>query len=94
MYAARGGIAQVGPRRATAHSHPRRLILKIRPEGFTGNQIGIKNGVWGESRLTFESIVEEVRRFVARMPPADSTTALACCLCHWLWHNISQRVLI
>ena len=47
---------------------------------FTGSQIGIKKGVWGESRLNFESIVEEVRRFVARMPPADSTTALACCL--------------
>ena len=35
---------------------------------------GLKKGVWGESRLTFEFIVEEVRRFVARMPPVDSTT--------------------
>ena len=49
-------------------------------EEFTGSQIGIKKGVWGESRFDFESIVEEVRRFVARMPPADSTTGLACCL--------------
>jgi hypothetical protein len=49
-------------------------------EEFTGSQIGIKKGVWGESRFNFESIVEEVRRFVARMPPADSTTGLACCL--------------
>ena len=44
------------------------------------SQIGIKKGVWGESRFDFESIVKEVRRFVARMPPADSTTGLACCL--------------
>ena len=43
-------------------------------------QIGIKKGVWGESRFDFESIVKEVRRFVARMPPADSTAGLACCL--------------
>ena len=49
-------------------------------EELTGSQIGFKKGVWGESRLDFESIVEEVRRFVARMPPADSTTGLACCL--------------
>ena len=41
---------------------------------------GLKKGVWGESRLTFESIVEEVRRFVARMPPVDSTTGSVCCL--------------
>src|ERR1700726_449672 len=39
---------------------------------------GLKKGVWRESRLTFESIVEEVRRFVARMPPVDSTTGLVC----------------
>src|SRR5262249_50636950 len=38
-----------------------------------------KRGVWGESRLAFESIVEEVRRFVARMPPVDSTTGSGCC---------------
>jgi hypothetical protein len=38
-----------------------------------------KKGVWGESRLAFESIVEEVRRFVARMPPVYSTTGSACC---------------
>jgi len=31
-----------------------------------------------EVRL-FESIVEEVRRFVARMPPVDSTTGSVCC---------------
>ena len=41
---------------------------------------GLKKGVWGESRLTFESIVEEVRRFVARIPPVDSTTGSVCCL--------------
>ena len=40
---------------------------------------GLKKGVWGESRLAFESIVEEVRRFVARMPPVDSTTGWVCC---------------
>ena len=40
---------------------------------------GLKKGVWGESRLTFESIVEEVRRFVTRMPPVDSTTGSVCC---------------
>ena len=57
---------------------PRRL--EDTSEEFTGSQIGIKKGVWGESRFDFESIVEEVRRFVARMPPADSTTGLACCL--------------
>jgi hypothetical protein len=39
---------------------------------------GLKKGVWGESRLAFESIVEEVRRFVARMPPVDSTTGSVC----------------
>jgi hypothetical protein len=38
-----------------------------------------KKGVWGESRLAFESIVKEVRRFVARMPPVDSTTGSVCC---------------
>jgi hypothetical protein len=38
-----------------------------------------KKGVWGESRLAFESIVEEVRWFVARMPPVDSTTGSVCC---------------
>src|SRR5258705_10271165 len=41
---------------------------------------GLKKGVWGESGLAFESIVEEVRRFVARMPPVDSTTGSVCCL--------------
>ena len=60
------------------HLPPRRL--EDTSEEFTGSQIGIKKGVWGESRFDFESIVEEVRRFVARMPPADSTTGLACCL--------------
>jgi hypothetical protein len=40
---------------------------------------GLKRGVWGESGLAFESIVEEVRRFVARMPPVDSTTGSVCC---------------
>ena len=34
----------------------------------------------GESRLAFESIVEEVRRFVARMPPADYSVGSACYL--------------
>jgi hypothetical protein len=57
---------------------PRRL--EDTSEEFTGSQIGIKKGVWGESRFDFESIVEGVRRFVARMPSADSTTGLACCL--------------
>ena len=33
---------------------------------------------WGERRSAFESIVEEVRRFVARMPPVDSTTGSVC----------------
>ena len=63
--------------RYQAFAPPRRL--EATSEEFTGSQIGIKKGVWGESRLDFESIVEEVRRFVARMPPADSTTGLACC---------------
>jgi len=36
-------------------------------------------GSLGESSLDFESMVEEVRRFVARMPPADSTTGSGCC---------------
>jgi hypothetical protein len=54
-------------------------LLEDTSEEFTGSQIGIKKGVWGESRFDFESIVKEVRRFVARMPPADSTTGLACC---------------
>jgi hypothetical protein len=54
--------------------------LEDTSEEFIGSQIGIKKGVWGESRLDFEAIVEEVRRFVARMPPAHSTTGLACCL--------------
>jgi hypothetical protein len=39
-----------------------------------------KRGFWGESRLAFESIVEEVRRFVARMPPADYSAGSACYL--------------
>jgi hypothetical protein len=64
--------------RYQAFAPPRRL--EDTSEEFIGNQIGIKKGVWGESGLDFESIVEEVRRFVARMPPADSTTGLACCL--------------
>src|SRR6516164_3539350 len=34
---------------------------------------------WGERRSAFESIVEEVRRFVARMPPVDYSTGSACC---------------
>jgi hypothetical protein len=38
-----------------------------------------RKGVWGESGLAFESIVEEVRRFVARRPPVDSTTGSVCC---------------
>ena len=46
----------------------------------TAIDTGLKKGVWGESRLAFESIVEEVRRFVARMPPVDSTTGWVCCL--------------
>jgi hypothetical protein len=33
----------------------------------------------GGSRLTFESIVEVIRRFVAHMPFADWTTRLPCC---------------
>ena len=37
-------------------------------------------GFLGESRLAFESIVEEVRRFVARMPPADYSAGSACYL--------------
>jgi hypothetical protein len=41
---------------------------------------GLKRGVWGESRLGFfKSIVEDVRRFVASMPPVDSTAGLDCC---------------
>jgi hypothetical protein len=39
---------------------------------------GLKKGVWGESRLAFESIVEEIRQFVACMPPVDSTTGSVC----------------
>jgi len=62
--------------RYQAFAPPRRL--EDTSEEFTGSQIGIKKGVWGESRLDFESIVEEVRRFVAGMPLADSTTGLAC----------------
>jgi hypothetical protein len=58
-------------------------------EEYTGSQIGIKKGVWGESRFDFESIVEEVRRFVARMPPADSTTGLACCL--WSFSAVGDQ---
>src|SRR6516225_1246991 len=34
---------------------------------------------WAERRSAFESIVEEVRRFVARMPPVDYSTGSACC---------------
>jgi hypothetical protein len=37
-----------------------------------------KKGCLGGTRLAFESIVEEVRRFVACMPPVDSTTGSAC----------------
>ena len=33
--------------------------LEDTSEEFTGSQIGIKKGVWGESRIDFESIVEE-----------------------------------
>ena len=40
----------------------------------------LKRGFWGESRLAFESIVEEVRRFVARMPPVDYSAGSACYL--------------
>ena len=39
----------------------------------------LKKGCLGGTRLAFESIVEEVRRFVARMPPVDSTTGSVCC---------------
>ena len=50
-----------------------------RPHHRTRTGAGLKRGVWGESRLGFsESIVEEVRRFVAGMPPVDSTTGSAC----------------
>jgi hypothetical protein len=71
-------IARSNPTASTCSTFPRRL--EDTSEEFTGSQIGIKKGVWGESRFDFESIVEEVRRFVAGMPPADSTTGLACCL--------------
>ena len=59
-------------------------MQKIWPESgpvydLTAIDTGLKKGVWGESRLVFESIVEEVRRFVARMPPSDLTTGSACC---------------
>ena len=37
-------------------------------------------GFRGGSRLAFESIVEEVRRFVARMPPVDYSAGSACYL--------------
>src|SRR5277367_6521286 len=70
-------IARSNPAASTCSTFPR--LLEDTSEEFTGSQIGIKKGVWGESRFDFESIVKEVRRFVARMPPADSTTGLACC---------------
>ena len=47
-------------------------IWKIRAPAKKGSLGGI------QVRL-FESIVEEVRRFVARMPPVYSTTGSACC---------------
>ena len=37
-----------------------------------------RKGSLGGINLAFESIVEEVRRFVARMPPVDSTTGSIC----------------
>jgi hypothetical protein len=49
----------------------------------------LKKGVWGEPRLIFESIVEEVRRFVARMPPVDSTTGSVCCL--WIFSALGDQ---
>ena len=41
------------------------------------------------SFLDFESIVEEVRRFVARMLPADSTTGPAWCL--WSFSALGDK---
>jgi hypothetical protein len=43
------------------------------------NHRGNKKGVWGESGLDFESMVERSQAVVARMPPADLTTGSACC---------------
>ena|ERR1700752_2675427 len=40
----------------------------------------LKKGILGGIKLAFESIVEEVRRFVARMPPADYSAGSACYL--------------
>ena len=41
-------------------------------------RIGAQRATRPPRNLTL-SIVEEVRRFVARMPPANSTSGLACC---------------
>src|SRR6202008_1975609 len=38
-----------------------------------------KGSLGGIKVRLFESIVEEVRRVVARMPPVDSTTGSVCC---------------
>jgi hypothetical protein len=43
-------------------------------------RVGLKKESGGESRLAFESIVEESQAVVARMPPVDSTTGSVCYL--------------
>lgn len=59
----------------------RRLVTGMDSGGKKGSRARLrqlKKGCLGGARLAFESIVEELRRFAARMPPVDSATGSVC----------------